>query len=41
MVDVDQKIIPFIWFENQAEEAVNYYIKIFKNSVLKILDIMV
>lgn len=27
-----QKIIPFLWFDNQAEEAVNYYTSIFKNS---------
>jgi predicted 3-demethylubiquinone-9 3-methyltransferase (glyoxalase superfamily) len=35
MVDVGQKIIPFLWFENQAEEAMNYYIKIFRNSSIK------
>ncbi|GGA81494.1 VOC family protein [Puia dinghuensis] len=27
-----QKIIPFLWFDNQAEEAANYYVSIFKNS---------
>ena len=27
-----QKISPFLWFDNQAEEAVNFYISIFKNS---------
>ena len=27
-----QKITPFLWFDNQAEEAVNFYIAIFKNS---------
>lgn len=27
-----QKIIPFLWFDGQAEEAMNYYISIFKNS---------
>lgn len=27
-----QKIIPFLWFETQAEEAANFYISIFKNS---------
>ena len=32
-----QKIIPFLWFDNQAEEAVNFYISLFKNS--KILNI--
>lgn len=26
------KITPFLWFENQAEEAVNFYTSIFKNS---------
>jgi len=32
-----QKITPFLWFDNQAEEAVNYYLSIFKNS--KILNV--
>jgi len=27
-----QKIIPSLWFDKQAEEAVNFYISIFKNS---------
>lgn len=27
-----QKITPFLWFDNQAEEAVSFYISIFKNS---------
>ncbi len=27
-----QKITPFLWFDSQAEEAVNFYISIFKNS---------
>lgn len=27
-----QKIIPFLWFDNQAEEAMNFYASIFKNS---------
>src|SRR3989304_713866 len=27
-----QKITPFLWFDNQAEEAANYYSSIFKNS---------
>jgi predicted 3-demethylubiquinone-9 3-methyltransferase (glyoxalase superfamily) len=27
-----QKIIPFLWFDGAAEEAVNYYVSIFKNS---------
>ena len=32
-----QKITPFLWFDNQAEEAINLYTSIFKNS--KILSI--
>ena len=27
-----QKINPFLWFNNQAEEAANFYVSIFKNS---------
>ena len=27
-----QKITPFLWFDNQAEEAVNFYVSIFRNS---------
>lgn len=27
-----QKITPFLWFDNQAEEAANFYAAIFKNS---------
>jgi predicted 3-demethylubiquinone-9 3-methyltransferase (glyoxalase superfamily) len=32
-----QKITPFLWFDNQAEEAANFYVSIFKNS--KILNV--
>ena len=32
-----QKITPFLWFDNNAEEAVNFYVSIFKNS--KIMNI--
>jgi predicted 3-demethylubiquinone-9 3-methyltransferase (glyoxalase superfamily) len=32
-----KKITPFLWFDTQAEEAMNFYISIFKNS--KILNI--
>lgn len=32
-----QKITPFLWFDNNAEEAINFYISIFKNS--KVLSI--
>jgi predicted 3-demethylubiquinone-9 3-methyltransferase (glyoxalase superfamily) len=27
-----QKITPFLWFDDQAEEATKYYVSIFKNS---------
>ena len=27
-----QKITPFLWFDNKAEEAMNFYVSIFKNS---------
>ena len=27
-----QKITPFLWFDNQAEEAMNFYTSIFRNS---------
>ncbi len=27
-----QKITPFLWFDDQAEEAANYYVSIFRNS---------
>ncbi|MEP7339650.1 MAG: VOC family protein [Acidobacteriota bacterium] len=32
-----QKITPFLWFDGKAEEAMNYYISIFKNS--KVLSV--
>lgn len=32
-----KKITPFLWFDHQAEEAMNFYISIFKNS--KILNV--
>ena len=28
-----QKITPFLWFDGQAEEAMNFYISVFKNKV--------
>jgi predicted 3-demethylubiquinone-9 3-methyltransferase (glyoxalase superfamily) len=27
-----QKISPFLWFDNNAEEAINFYLQVFKNS---------
>jgi len=32
-----QKITPFLWFDGKAEEAMNFYVAIFKNS--KILSV--
>jgi predicted 3-demethylubiquinone-9 3-methyltransferase (glyoxalase superfamily) len=32
-----QKITPFLWFDNQAEEAAKFYASVFKNS--KIVDV--
>jgi predicted 3-demethylubiquinone-9 3-methyltransferase (glyoxalase superfamily) len=32
-----QKISPFLWFDNNAEDAMNFYMKVFKNS--KILQV--
>jgi predicted 3-demethylubiquinone-9 3-methyltransferase (glyoxalase superfamily) len=31
------KITPFLWFDEKAEEAMNFYVSIFKNS--KVLDV--
>ena len=32
-----QKITPFLWFDNNAEDAANFYVSVFKNSkVLKV-----
>jgi predicted 3-demethylubiquinone-9 3-methyltransferase (glyoxalase superfamily) len=30
-----QKITPFLWFDDKAEEAVNFYTSIFKNSKIE------
>jgi predicted 3-demethylubiquinone-9 3-methyltransferase (glyoxalase superfamily) len=27
-----QRITPFLWFDDQAEEAANFYVSVFKNS---------
>lgn len=32
MAVTTQRITPFLWFDNQAEEAVAFYTSIFKNS---------
>jgi predicted 3-demethylubiquinone-9 3-methyltransferase (glyoxalase superfamily) len=33
-----QKITPFLWFDGKAEEAMNFYVSIFKNS--KVVNVM-
>jgi predicted 3-demethylubiquinone-9 3-methyltransferase (glyoxalase superfamily) len=33
-----QKITPFLWFDNNAEEAMNFYTSIFKNSRIKMTN---
>jgi predicted 3-demethylubiquinone-9 3-methyltransferase (glyoxalase superfamily) len=30
-----QKISPFLWFDHQAEEAVNFYVSVFRNSKVR------
>jgi predicted 3-demethylubiquinone-9 3-methyltransferase (glyoxalase superfamily) len=32
MAAIGQRITPFLWFDNQAEEAANFYCSIFENS---------
>jgi predicted 3-demethylubiquinone-9 3-methyltransferase (glyoxalase superfamily) len=33
-----QKISPFLWFDHQAEEAMNFYVSIFRNS--RVIEVM-
>ena len=36
-IATNQKITPFLWFDDQAEQAAKYYTSIFKNSrILKV-----
>ena len=35
--DSMQKIVPFLWFDGNAEEAMNFYVSVFKNS--KVLNV--
>ena len=37
VVQMEQKITPFLWFDGRAEEAMNYYVSIFKDA--KVLDV--
>lgn len=36
-MNLEQKIVPFLWFNDNAEEAMNHYCSIFRNS--RVLDI--
>ena len=38
MMIAKQKITPFLWFDIQAEEAVNFYVSVFKNSKVTSID---
>ena len=29
---IEQRITPFLWFDNNAEEAMNFYVSIFPDS---------
>ena len=33
----NQKITPFLWYDNQAEEAINLYVSVFPNSEIRLL----
>lgn len=32
MANITQKITPFLWFDSNAEDAMNFYVSVFKNS---------
>lgn len=34
---IQQKITPFLWFDNNAEEAVNFYASVFRDSAIGIV----
>lgn len=35
MANIKQKITPFLWFDNEAEEAASYYVSVFRNSKVR------
>jgi predicted 3-demethylubiquinone-9 3-methyltransferase (glyoxalase superfamily) len=37
MLQPKRKVTPFLWFDNQAEEAAKFYVSIFANS--RLLDV--
>ena len=38
MIQSNPKIVPFLWFDNNIEEAVNFYTSVFKNSTVKSMN---
>jgi predicted 3-demethylubiquinone-9 3-methyltransferase (glyoxalase superfamily) len=36
-VTVNQQIVPFLWFDGKAEEAMNFYTSVFPNSAIQLL----
>jgi predicted 3-demethylubiquinone-9 3-methyltransferase (glyoxalase superfamily) len=38
MSTIRQKISPFLWFDNQAEDAANFYVSVFKNGRIKAVN---
>jgi predicted 3-demethylubiquinone-9 3-methyltransferase (glyoxalase superfamily) len=34
-INFNQKIVPFLWFNGQAKEAVHFYVSLFPNSVIE------
>ena len=41
MIHTQQKIVPFLWFDNTAEEAAEFYCSVFKNSNITMRSPMV
>jgi predicted 3-demethylubiquinone-9 3-methyltransferase (glyoxalase superfamily) len=37
-MQLHQRITPCLWFDNQAEEAANFYVSVFKNSKIGIVS---
>lgn len=35
---MEAKIIPSLWFDNNAKEAMNYYVSVFPNSKIKNIE---
>ncbi len=41
MIHTQQKIVPFLWFDNNAEEAAEFYCSVFNNSTVTMRSPMV